>query len=44
MLVIGAKEQDSNTVAVRARDGEVRYGLKLPDFVAEVRKKIESRT
>ena len=42
MLVIGGKEQEAKTVAVRARDGEVRYGVKIEDFIAELRKKIES--
>ncbi|HUI00949.1 MAG TPA: threonine--tRNA ligase [Nitrososphaerales archaeon] len=44
MLVIGAKEQDSSTVAVRARDGEVKYGVKLPDFAADLRKRTASRS
>ena len=40
MLVIGSKEEQANTVAVRARDGEVRYGVKLEDFISEVREKV----
>ena len=40
MLVIGSKEEQSDTVAVRARDGDVRYGVKLDDFTAEVNEKI----
>lgn len=42
MLVIGGKEKESGTVAVRAREGEVRYGVKVEDFLAELRKKIEA--
>ncbi len=37
MLVIGSKEEQARTVAVRARDGEVKYGVKLEDFLSEVR-------
>ena len=39
MLVIGSKEEQANSVAARARDGEVRYGVKLEDFLTEVREK-----
>lgn len=42
MLVIGQKEQEGKTVAVRTRDGKVRYGVKLEDFLDELRKKVES--
>jgi threonyl-tRNA synthetase len=40
MLVIGSKEEQASSVAVRARDGDVRYGVKLNDFVAEVEDKV----
>jgi threonyl-tRNA synthetase len=30
------------TVAVRARDGDVKYGVKLDDFIAEVKEKIRT--
>ena len=40
MLVIGSKEEQAASVAVRARDGDVRYGVKLEDFLAEVREKV----
>ncbi len=42
MLVIGQKEQESKTVAVRTRDGKVQYGVKLEEFLNELRKKVES--
>ena len=42
MLVIGQKEQESKTVAVRTRDGNVQYGVKLEEFLNELRKKVES--
>jgi threonyl-tRNA synthetase len=40
MLVIGKKEQESETVSVRSRDGQVRYGVKPEEFLAEVRAKV----
>jgi threonyl-tRNA synthetase len=40
MLVIGSKEEQADSVAVRARDGDVRYGVKLEDFLSEVREKV----
>jgi len=41
MLVIGKKEQDSGTVSVRSRDGQVRYGVKPEEFIAEVRQRVK---
>lgn len=40
MLVIGGKEQESATVAVRTREGEKKDGVKTEDFVSEVRAKV----
>jgi len=37
MLVVGKKEQDSGTVAVRTRAGEQKFGVKPAEFVAQVR-------
>jgi threonyl-tRNA synthetase len=42
MLVIGSKEEQANSVAVRARGGEVRYGVSLDDFVAEIKEKVRT--
>jgi threonyl-tRNA synthetase len=40
MLIIGGKE--ARTISVRARDGDVRYGVKSEEFVAELKQKIAS--
>ncbi len=40
MLVIGSKEEQAGSVAVRARDGDVRYGVRLEEFISEVRDKV----
>jgi threonyl-tRNA synthetase len=37
MLVVGKKEEDSKTVAVRTRGGEQRFGVKVDEFVSAVR-------
>jgi len=42
MLVIGPKEEQADSVAVRARDGDVKYGVKLDDFIAEIKEKIRT--
>jgi threonyl-tRNA synthetase len=42
MLIIGGKEQEAGTISVRARDGEVRYGVKMDEFLVELKKKIET--
>ncbi|MDG7010922.1 MAG: threonine--tRNA ligase [Nitrososphaerota archaeon] len=36
MLVVGKKEEDSGTVALRTRSGEQTFGVKVDDFVARV--------
>jgi threonyl-tRNA synthetase len=42
MLVIGAKEKEAGTIAIRTREGDVRYGVKADAFVAELKQKIEA--
>jgi threonyl-tRNA synthetase len=37
MVIVGEKEQSTGTISVRAREGEVSYGVKLTDFVAHQR-------
>ncbi len=42
MVVIGGKEQEGGTIAVRAREGDVRYGLRTEDFLSELGQKMAS--
>jgi threonyl-tRNA synthetase len=37
MLVVGKKEEDAKTVAVRTRSGEQRFGVSVEGFVSEAR-------
>jgi len=44
MITIGDKEQASNTLAVRSRDtGKVKFGVKLLDFISQLKKEIEEK-
>jgi threonyl-tRNA synthetase len=40
MLILGKKEEDATTVAVRTRSGEQRFGVELEDFLSEVKEKV----
>ena len=42
-IVIGEKEEKNNTLAIRTRDGKVKYGVKLDKFIKEIKDKIENR-
>lgn len=42
MLVVGKKEEDSKTVAVRTRGGEQTFGVKVEDFVSRVKADVAS--
>ena len=42
MLVIGNKEQEAGTISVRVREGGVRFGVAMEDFLAEVKGKTET--
>jgi threonyl-tRNA synthetase len=43
MLVVGQKEAESGKLAVRTRDGKVEEGVPAADFIAKVKKEIETR-
>ncbi|HMD79091.1 MAG TPA: threonine--tRNA ligase [Nitrososphaerales archaeon] len=42
VVVVGSKEEESGTIAVRTRDGKNRLGVKVPEFVTEVAAKTAS--
>ncbi|TAL47753.1 threonine--tRNA ligase [archaeon] len=42
VLVIGQKEEDAGTVAVRNREGKVEYGIKTEDFANRIYDEIKS--
>ena len=43
MVTIGDKEESSKTLAVRTRDGKVKFGVKLDDFIKKLKKEIKER-
>lgn len=43
MIVVGDKEKDSKLISVRLRSGESRNDLKVEDFAADVKGKIENK-
>src|SRR3989338_6045143 len=42
-IVIGDKEEQAKTLAVRERGGKPKFGVKLDDFVKELKEKIKHR-
>jgi len=43
MIVIGKKEEESKSIAVRDRDGKEKYKIKLEDFMKELKKEVENK-
>ena len=43
IVTIGEKETESNTLAVRTLDGNVRFGMKVDEFILKVSSLIENR-
>jgi threonyl-tRNA synthetase len=41
ILVIGDKEEKGKTISVRTREGKVKYGVKLKDFVEQIEKEVK---
>lgn len=44
MLVLGDKESENNTVAVRTLDGKTTFGVKLNEFIEKVKENIQGRS
>jgi len=42
-IVIGDKEEKSKTIAVRNREGKVKFGVSLEDFIKKLKKEIDER-
>jgi threonyl-tRNA synthetase len=43
MLIVGKKEEESKSIAIRDREGKVKYKVKLEDFIEQLRKEVESK-
>ncbi|MBN1682058.1 threonine--tRNA ligase [Candidatus Bathyarchaeota archaeon] len=44
MLVVGQKEEQADTLAVRSRDGKVEYGVKTEEFIKRIKEKIAEKS
>ncbi len=44
IVTVGDKEEKSGTLAVRFRDGKVKFGVKLEDFINDLKKEIQTRS
>lgn len=43
MIIIGKKEEESKSIAVRDREGKVKYKVKVEDFIKQLKKEIEAK-
>ncbi|MCG2718748.1 MAG: threonine--tRNA ligase, partial [Nanoarchaeota archaeon] len=43
MITLGDKEQEKKTLAIRTRDGKVKFGVKVDAFVKDIIKEIKER-
>ena len=43
MITVGDKEQKAKTLAVRTRDGKVKFGVKVDKFIKDLKKEIENK-
>ncbi|SVB17006.1 uncharacterized protein METZ01_LOCUS169860, partial [marine metagenome] len=44
IIVIGQKEKDKGTLAVRPRGSKPKFGIKMVDFVKQINSEIKERT
>ena len=44
MIIIGDKEEDSQNLSLRTRNGESTNSVKLEAFIKEIKEKIEKKT
>lgn len=40
MIVVGKKEEKDKTITIRDRKGKVKYGVKLKDFIKQIKKEV----
>ena len=43
MITVGEKEEESNTLSVRSRDGSLEHGVQIGKFISKVKKEIKNR-
>src|SRR3989344_941979 len=43
MIIVGKKEEEIGAIAIRDRDGNVKYKVKLEDFISQIKKEVEEK-
>ena len=43
IITVGDKEVENNSLAIRTREGKVNFGVKIEDFMAELREEIKKK-
>jgi len=43
IVTIGDKEQENNTLAIRTREGKVKFNVKMEDFIKELKEEIKNK-
>ena len=43
LITIGDKEQENNTLAIRTREGKVKFNVKMEDFIKELKDEINKK-
>ena len=43
IVTIGDKEQENNTLAIRTREGKVKFNIKIDDFIKELKDEIDKK-
>ncbi len=44
MITLGDKEEENKTLAIRTRDGKVKFGVKVEDFIKQIVREIKERS
>ena len=44
MLILGKKEEESNTLTIRELSGKQKHAVKAEEFIKAVRKRIDERS
>ena len=44
ILTIGDKEEENKTLAIRTRDGKVKFKVKIEDFIKEIKEEIKNKS
>ena len=43
MIIVGKKEEEIGSIAVRDREGKVKYKVKIEDFIYQIKKELADK-